>query len=228
MLQLKQVTKQIGSRKILDGLNLQVDKGEAVGLVGANGAGKTTLFSLISTVAPLTKGDILVNGYSVRTQTKEARKYIGYAPQEIALYTSLTVWDNLSFFARLSPVSVRREQILQVAAQLGLSNCLSERVANLSGGYKRRVNMAVALLHHPPLLLLDEPTVGVDIYARRDFLSLMNKWKEEGTTIIYSSHDAEEISYLADRVVMLEAGKIVFDGSIERAKKELDILQRVK
>lgn len=227
MIQIIQVSKQIGSKLILDGINLQIEKGEAVGLVGANGAGKTTLFSLISTISPITKGDILVNGYSVRTQTKEARKYIGYVPQEIALYTSLTVWDNLSFWAKLAPIPVNREQILLVAGQLGLSKFLTEQVANLSGGYKRRVNMAVALLHQPPLLLMDEPTVGVDIYAKRDCLALMNKWKEEGTTIIYSSHDAEEIYSLADRVIMLQEGRLVFDGSIERAKQELDILQSV-
>ena len=173
-----------------------------------------------------TTGDILIQGYSVRKQTKQARQLIGYVPQEIALHTSLSVWDNLNFWAALAPTPVTREKLMEVADQVGLSEHLHRRVAHLSGGYQRRVNMAVAMLHDPPILLMDEPTVGVDIYAKQEMLPFMKAWKDQGRTIIYSSHDAEEIGYLADRVLMLEEGKLVFDGQIAEAQEKLEILQR--
>lgn len=225
MIEIQHVSKKIGSKTILDDVSLKIKKGEVVGLVGLNGAGKTTLFSLISTISPPTSGDIWIDGCSVRRQTKEVRALIGYVPQEIALYHSLSILDNLHFWATMSSVKINAKRIEQIAQLLGLTERLKEKVENLSGGYRRRVNMAVAMLHDPPILLMDEPTVGVDMYAKRELLPFIKKCKEQGTTIVYSSHDAEELLYLADRIVMLEQGKLVFDGTMEKAKRELDILQ---
>lgn len=225
MIEIQHVSKKIGSKTILDDVSLEIKKGEVVGLVGPNGAGKTTLFSLISTISSPTSGDIWIDGCSVRRQTKEVRALIGYVPQEIALYHSLSILDNLQFWATMSSVKINAKRIEQIAKLLGLTDRLKEKIENLSGGYKRRVNLAVAMLHDPPILLMDEPTVGVDMYAKRELLPFIKKCKEQGTTIVYSSHDAEELLYLADRIVMLEQGKVIFDGRIEKAKEELDILQ---
>lgn len=225
MIEIQHVSKKIGSKTILDDVSLEIKKGEVVGLVGPNGAGKTTLFSLISTISSPTSGDIWIDGCSVRRQTKEVRALIGYVPQEIALYHSLSILDNLQFWATMSSVKINAKRIEQITKLLGLTDRLKEKIENLSGGYKRRVNLAVAMLHDPPILLMDEPTVGVDMYAKRELLPFIKKCKEQGTTIVYSSHDAEELLYLADRIVMLEQGKVIFDGRIEKAKEELDILQ---
>lgn len=227
MIRVENVSKKIGSKIVLENINLSVEKGKILGLVGPNGAGKTTLLSVLSTTLTPDEGDIWVADHSLEKEIKEIRKKIGYVPQEIALYPSLSLKDNLTFWAKLTQVKNRKSRIKEVVELLGLEDYLHEKVERLSGGYKRRVNIAVALLHQPQVLIMDEPTVGMDLYSKRELLPFLKSLTENGTIVIYTSHDVEELLYLSDRIAMLEQGHLVFEGSVEEAKKKLSILQGV-
>lgn len=227
MIEIENLGKKVGSKNILHDINLKVAKGEVLGLIGPNGAGKTTLLSLLSTTQRLDVGEIRIDGYSMRKEIKEIRKKIGYVPQEIALYSTLTVLDNLNFWGEMSQTKNKRARIMEVVSLLSLEKFSNEKMDRLSGGYKRRVNIAAALLHHPEILLMDEPTVGMDIYSKQELLPFLKNLSKKGTTIIYTSHDVEELLYLSDRIAMLDQGKLVFDGSLEEGKKKIEILQGV-
>ncbi|OIJ22323.1 hypothetical protein BKP45_06700 [Anaerobacillus alkalidiazotrophicus] len=227
MIRVENVSKKIGSKIVLENINLFVEKGGILGLVGPNGAGKTTLLSVLSTTIMPDGGEIWVAEHSLSQELQEIRKKIGYVPQEIALYPSLSIKDNLTFWAKLTQVKNRKSRIKEVVELLGLDHYWHEKVERLSGGYKRRVNIAVALLHQPQVLIMDEPTVGMDLYSKRELLPFLKNLTKNGTIVIYTSHDVEELLYLSDRIAMLEQGQLVFEGSVEEAKKELSILQGV-
>ncbi|WP_170885592.1 ABC transporter ATP-binding protein [Bacillus alkalicellulosilyticus] len=227
MLKVENITKKIRDRTVLHHINLQLAEGEVLGLIGPNGAGKTTLLSLLSTTMPLESGDITVDGLSVRNHVNEIRKKIGYVPQEIALYPTLTVFDNLSFWASMLQIKDKHKRIKDMVQLLHLKNVQNERIERLSGGYKRRVNIAVALMHEPSILLMDEPTVGMDLFSKQELLPFLKDLSKNGTSIIYTSHDVEELLYLSDRIAMLEEGKLVFNGSVKEAKQEITLLQGI-
>ncbi|ARK29970.1 ABC transporter ATP-binding protein [Halalkalibacter krulwichiae] len=223
MIRIENVSKQIGSKMILENITLTVGKGEILGLIGPNGAGKTTLLSLLSTTEKVEDGEIWIGECSLRKNVKKARRKIGYVPQEIALYPSLSVFDNVTFWAKM--LQIKQTKVTELVRLLQLDDFLHEKVDRLSGGYKRRVNIAVALLHEPEVLLMDEPTVGMDLYSKKDLLPFIKHVSKQGTTIVFTSHDVDEMLYLADRIAMLEQGKLIFDGSVDQAKKEIAILQ---
>lgn len=227
MIRVEQVSKRAGTKQILNNITFAVEKGTVLGLIGPNGAGKTTLLSILSATGKLEEGDVWIGEYSLRKNVKDARKKIGYVPQEIALYPSLSVLDNMNFWAKLAQIQKRKEKVTEIVHLLQLENYLHENVDRLSGGYKRRVNIAVALLHEPDILLMDEPTVGMDLYSKKELLPFIKNLSKKGTTIIYTSHDVEEMLYLSDRIVMLEQGMLKFEGSIDLARKELQILRQL-
>jgi len=215
MIEVRDVTKRYGSLVALDRVNVSAATGTITGLLGPNGAGKTTLVHIIAGILPPDAGMVRVCGRDPLAAATRAR--IGLAPQEIALYEDLTGRQTLHFFARLYGVSGRQVRAcVDEALQLvGLSDRADHRVGTYSGGMKRRLSLACALIHDPEVLLLDEPTVGVDPQSRRYLLELVRKLADEGRTVIYSTHYMEEAQRLCDRIVILDRGKVLATGTLD-------------
>ncbi|UQX03553.1 ABC transporter ATP-binding protein [Streptomyces sp. RerS4] len=198
-------------------MTLDIAEGEVVGLIGHNGAGKTTLMSLVAGLLRPDAGEIEVLGTSPARDPRRARLRLGLAPQELGVYPPLTVRQNLRFFAELAGLR-RREiarRIEEVAEPLGLADLLERRVARLSGGEQRRVHTALALLHRPRLLLLDEPTAGVDVETRARLIAYVRELAAGGTAVCYSTHYLGEVEDLDASVAVLERGRLVARGTID-------------
>jgi ABC-2 type transport system ATP-binding protein len=207
--------KSFGARTAVDGVSFEIASGETYGLLGPNGAGKTTTVSMVCGLLERDAGDVVVAGAKVNPDTTQARSAIGYVPQEIALYPDLTGRENLRFFGRL--YGLRRATLDErVDASLdivGLADRARDRVDTYSGGMQRRLNIAAGLLHRPKLLVLDEPTVGVDPQSRNAILEQVEKLSAEGMAVLYTTHYMEEAERLCDRVGIIDAGRIVAEGT---------------
>ncbi|WP_419961213.1 ABC transporter ATP-binding protein [Psychrobacillus sp. BM2] len=203
MLQVNSLQKSYHKHKILTDVNLLVNPGEVVGLVGENGAGKSTLLEILATVLPQSSGSIELESYSYSKDIKSIRKLIGYVPQEISLWEEFTVAENFLFFEKLSWKRRTLEECKQLCLDMQL-NKWDEPVESLSGGMKRKLNLAISLIHDPILILLDEPTVGIDMRSKEEIGNyLVNLAKNEGKMIIYTSHDMNEIISFCDRIYCL-------------------------
>lgn len=203
MLQVNSLQKSYHKQKILNNVNLIVKPGEVVGLVGENGAGKSTLLEILATVQPQSDGSIILEDKSYSKEIKNIRKLIGYVPQEISLWEEFTVAENFLFFEKLSWKRRSLEECKQLCLDMQL-NKWDEPVESLSGGMKRKLNLAISLIHDPILILLDEPTVGIDMKSKEEIGNyLVNLAKNEGKMIIYTSHDMSEITSFCDRIYCL-------------------------
>lgn len=212
LLQLVEIKKHYKKKKAVDGISFEVNEGEIFGLIGANGAGKSTTIAMVATMLKPDSGDILFEGASIIKKPSAIRRHLGYVPQEISLYTALTGMDNLLFWGNAYHVPKEKlpERIKEVCDMIGFDeNILKQKVSTYSGGMKRRLNIGAALLHHPKLVVLDEPTAGIDIVARNQILNSVLKLKETGTTILYCGHYMEEVEKICDRICMLHNGKII-------------------
>ena len=210
VIEVRHLTKNFGRFKAVDDLSFTVQAGEAVALWGANGAGKTTAVRCLLNLFPF-EGEIRINGLDVRRQSKEVRRQIGFVPQELSFHDDMSVAETLIFYARLKkvPDGFDFEPLLE---QVRLVPHIKKRIGELSGGLKQRLALAVALLSDPPILVLDEPTASLDIRSREEFLFLLRSLKKSGKTMIFSSHHLEEVTALADRVLLLEGGRLVVDS----------------
>ncbi len=220
MLQLIHVQKSYQKHKVVDDLSFSIQPGEIVGFIGPNGAGKSTTVSMIATLVRPDEGEILFHGESIVKHPERIRKSLGFVPQDIALYESLTGYDNLRFWANAYHVDSKlmKERMSKVCEMIGFTKeLLKKKVKNYSGGMKRRLNIGVALLHCPELVILDEPTVGIDIQSRKQILDAIRKLKDEGTAIIYIGHYMEEVSTLCDRVIMMNQGKCLLNAKLPEA-----------
>jgi ABC-2 type transport system ATP-binding protein len=199
----------------VDGLDFTVRSGEIFGLLGPNGAGKTTAISIACTLLAPTAGRVAVCGADVSSNPAEARRHLGLAPQEIALYPTLTPRENLRYFGRLHGLSgaALARRIDECLALVGLSDPGDRRIDACSGGMKRRANLAAALLHAPRILFLDEPTVGIDAQSRNLILEQLAVLRDAGTTIVYTTHYMEEAEQLCDRVAVMDRGRIIAEGA---------------
>jgi ABC-2 type transport system ATP-binding protein len=199
----------------VDGLSLRIRQGEIFGLLGPNGAGKTTSISILSTLLAPSGGRVLMGEIDCRQSPRQARRRIGLVPQEIALYPELTARENLSFFGKLQGLGGKdlRSGIRMALAAVGLETNAHRRVATFSGGMKRRANLAAGILHRPPLLLLDEPTVGIDAQSRQLIMEKLEDLKAAGTTMVYTTHYMEEAQRLCDRVAIMDKGRILAMGT---------------
>ena len=218
MLQVVQVKKNYKNKKAVDGISFEVNAGEIFGLIGANGAGKSTTMAMIATLLKPDSGDILFAGTRIIKKPSAIRKNLGYVPQEIALYTALTGLDNLLFWGNAYhvPKEKLRIRIQEISDIIGFDDTiLKQKVSSYSGGMKRRLNIGAALLHQPKLVVMDEPTVGIDIVARNQILNAILKLKEIGITIIYCGHYMEEVEKICDRICMLHNGKVIDISSKE-------------
>ncbi|HEY6319884.1 MAG TPA: ABC transporter ATP-binding protein [Acidimicrobiia bacterium] len=214
MLQVRGLRKAYGSRTALAGVDLDVGAGTIVGLVGPNGAGKTTLVSIIAGLRRADAGTVRVGGFDAAASPRQARALVGLAPQDTGVYLSLRVRENLFYFAGLAGLRgrARRDSVERVAEALGLAPLLDRRAAELSGGERRRVHTAIALVHRPPLVLLDEPTTGADVRTRAEILTMVRRLAEAGSAVVYSTHYLHEIEDLDADVAVIDQGRIVAHG----------------
>ena len=217
MLTLAAVTKRYGARTALDGVSLGVEAGEVLALLGPNGAGKSTLVTIVAGLLKADSGEVRVDGIDVRAEPAAARRRVGLAPQDTALYEVLTVRENLVFFADL--VGLRRRaratRIDELATALELNGFLDRAASQLSGGERRRVHTAIAFLHRPPLLLLDEATVGADVETRTALLEVVRAAAHDGAAIVYSTHYLPEVESLGATVGILVAGRVIANGPLD-------------
>ena len=229
MIEIKDVTKSYGRHKVLQNVSFEIMEGELFGSLGPNGAGKSTLIDILTGIQSMDSGEIFINGKSIKTDKVEIRKHLGLVPQDIALLEELNAVDNLEYFGGLYGLAGQElksqiEKLLEVA---GLTDKKKEKVKNYSGGMKRRLNIAVAMLHNPSILILDEPTVGVDAQSRQHIFDYIQSLAEQGTTILYTSHYMEEIETLCKRVFILDLGEEVAYGTKEEVKKLVGHTQTV-
>lgn len=208
--------KSFGDREAVSDLSFTVQGGEVFGLLGPNGAGKTTTLSVIATQRQATAGVVEVFGIPVSQRASSVRRRVGIVPQEVSLYPQLTAEENLRFLARMYdvPSGVRERRIRELLARVGLEERRGERVETFSGGMKRRLNLVASLLHEPGLLLLDEPTVGVDAHSRENILGLVRELRGGGTAVLYTTHYLEEAERLCDRMAILDEGRIRAQGTL--------------
>ncbi len=216
MLEIRGLRKTYGDREVLRGVDLDVASGEVVGLLGPNGAGKTTMVSIVVGLRGADGGGVTVDGVDALRHPERVRPLIGLAPQDLGIWPVLTVERNLRYMGELSGVRGRqlRARIAEVADRLELADLLPRRAAELSGGQKRRLHAAMALLHRPRLLFLDEPTVGADVRTRRQILDVVKDLAAEGTAVVYATHYLPEVEQIGDSVAVLEDGSIVARGRV--------------
>jgi ABC-2 type transport system ATP-binding protein len=211
MVEVKDLIRRYGERTALNGISFQIHRGELFGLLGPNGAGKTTLISVLSSLLKPSSGRATIRSLNVVDKAKEIKLFIGIVPQEIALYPTLSALENLSFYGRMYGLRGPhlKKRIDELLDMIGLADRKEERVDKFSGGMKRRLNLAIGLIHKPELLLLDEPMVGVDPQSRNHILESIRALKAEGTTMIYTTHYMEEAEQLCDRVAIMDEGKLI-------------------
>ena len=221
IIEVKNVTKRFNDKLVLDNVSYEVEKGEIFGFIGHNGAGKSTLINIMTSLLVPDSGSIKICGYDILKEPIKAKECIGYVPQDISLMEELTAYDNLEFFGALyglkgKELKMRIREALEVT---GLVEKKKEKVKKFSGGMKRRLNIAAAIMHHPKVLIMDEPTVGVDPQSRNHIFNFTkNICKEWGTTVIYTSHYMEEVEELCKRVFIIDLGKEIAYGSEEEIK----------
>jgi len=211
------LARSFGSFEAVRGISLEIPAGETFGLLGPNGAGKTTTLSMLATLLPPTRGDVLVFGASAVGNPAEVRRRVGLAPQQISLYPTLTGQENLEFFGKLHglALAVRRQRVEQMLELVGLAPRRDDAVRTYSGGMQRRLNLACSLIHEPRLLLLDEPTAGVDPQSRENLFQVIRHLASAGTTIVYTTHYIEEAERLCDRIAILDEGRIAAVGTLQ-------------
>jgi ABC-2 type transport system ATP-binding protein len=226
ILQTNNLSRSFGNFKAVDDLNITVEQQEIFALIGPNGAGKTTTIKMLTTLLPVTSGDALINGISVKMQPNKIRKMIGYVPQMLSADGSLTGYENLLLFAKLYDIPNRecRKRVNDALDFMGLSDSGNKLVKEYSGGMIRRLEIAQSMMHHPKLLFLDEPTTGLDPVARKIVWEhIVELQKEFGTTIVMTTHMMEEADELCNRVALMSRGKLVALDTPANLKSSLHI-----
>jgi ABC-2 type transport system ATP-binding protein len=221
--------KSFNEHKAVNGISFSINKGEIFGLLGPNGAGKTTTIRMLSTVLESDSGDVTVGGFSIQKDADAVRNLIGVCPQELALYEDLSALDNMVFFGRMAGLN-GQEALAQSTAHLelmGLSDRSRGKIAKFSGGMKRRINLAIALMGYPELLFLDEPTVGIDPQSRNNIYETIENLRDKGMTILYTTHYMEEANRLCDRVAIMDGGQIIAMDTPYELRKQIGSPEQV-
>lgn len=220
VLEINNLTKKFGDFIAVDHMSLNVREGEIFGFLGANGAGKSTTINMIASLLRSTKGEIRLLGKNIAKEARFAKMNTGIVPQELAIYEDMTAYENVSFFAGLYGLrgALLRERTEEALAFVGLADKHKSFPKNFSGGMKRRLNIACAIAHRPKLIIMDEPTVGIDPHSRNYILNSVRKLNEMGCTIIYTSHYMEEVEEICTRIAIIDHGKIIAEGTKEQLK----------
>lgn len=218
VLEIRNLTKAYGDFIAVDNLSLDLREGELFGFVGANGAGKSTTINMIASLLYTTKGEISILGKSIEKNSRFAKMNIGLVPQELSIYEDMTAYENVSFFAGLYGLRgiKLRERACEALEFVGLDDKHKSFPREFSGGMKRRLNIACAIAHRPKLLIMDEPTVGIDPQSRRYILDSVRKLNGMGCTVIYTSHYMEEVEEICTRIAIIDHGKIIAEGTKEQ------------
>ena len=216
MLEIRNLRKSFGSLVAVHDVSFSLRQGQILGLLGPNGAGKTTTVSMAAGLLTPDRGDVLVAGHRLAGDTDPAKRRIGLVPQDLALYDELSARDNLRFFGALYSLRGRalEDAIARALSLVGLEDRARDVVKTFSGGMKRRLNLAAGLLHDPDILLLDEPTVGVDPQSRNAIFDNLEALKARGKALLYTTHYMEEVERLADRIVIVDHGSVIADDTL--------------
>src|SRR5512137_54329 len=207
--------KSFGELQAVKGVNFHADKGEILSLLGPNGAGKSTTISMLCGLLHPDEGDACIEGHSIRHAAKEARAALGVVPQEIAIYPDLSARENLVFWGKMYGLrgAALKRRVDEVLNIIGLTDRQRDRVSTFSGGMKRRVNIGAALLHKPAVIIMDEPTVGIDPQSRRHILDNVKELNRQGMTVLYTTHYMEEAAELSNHIAIMDQGKIIAMGT---------------
>jgi ABC-2 type transport system ATP-binding protein len=223
LLRAERLAKSFGEVRAVDGVSFEVRAGELYGLLGPNGAGKTTLLSMIAGLLRPDSGSVTVDGAAFASDPQRARRIMGVVPQDLALYEELTARENLEFWGRIAGLSASdaKRRARELLEALALADRADDAVRKYSGGMKRRVNLGCALLHQPRLLLLDEPTVGIDPQARLNILEFIRGLQASGTAILYTTHYLEEAETLCQRIGIIDHGRLLAEGTLAELQDRL-------
>ena len=216
--EVQHLVKTFGKQEAVKDLSLTIDRGEIFGLLGPNGAGKSTTIHMMCGYLEPTSGDTLIEGLSVSKQPRQVKQIIGVVPQEIALYQDLNALENLEFFGEIYGLSARerKERAEALLHLVGLYERRKELVKKYSGGMQRRLNLAIALMHRPVFLMMDEPTVGIDPQSRQRIFEIIEQLRDQGTTILYTTHYMEEAEQLCNHIAIMDEGCIIASGTLEQ------------
>lgn len=221
----KKLTRKFGSTTAVDSLDITIESGEAFALLGPNGAGKTTAIKMLTTLLPVTSGEAFICGFNITTQPNKVRTVIGYVPQMLSVDGTLTGMENLLLFARLYDIPSKecKPRVLDSLAFMGLGDAAKKPVHEYSGGMIRRLEIAQSMLHRPPVLFLDEPTVGLDPIARKTVWDhILQLKKEYNTTILMTTHLMDEADHLSNRIAFMSRGKLVTAGTPQQLKDSIN------
>ena len=220
IIKIEGLVKKFGDNVAVDNINLEIETGEIFGLLGPNGAGKSTIINILCGLLSKDAGKVEILGMDIKKDAISAKKNIGIVPQDIAIYDDLTAFENIKFFAGLYGLSgnVLNEQVEQALEFVGLQDKAKSRPSGFSGGMKRRLNIACAIAHRPKLIIMDEPTVGIDPQSRNHILQSVIKLNKMGSTIIYTSHYMEEVEEICSRLAIIDHGKVIAEGTNEELK----------
>lgn len=218
MLEIKKISKEYGDMIAVNDIDLEINKGEIFGILGPNGAGKSTLIGMICGLIKRTSGEIIYE--EKETKTRRFKENIGIVPQDFALYWDLTAEENIEFFCSLYGFKGRdlKGRVDKVLEFVGLTDVRKKRASEFSGGMKRRLNIACAIAHSPKLIIMDEPTVGIDPQSRNHILKSVLKLRDEGATVIYTSHYMQEVDDICDRIAIIDKGNVIAEGTSEELK----------
>ena len=218
MLEIKKISKEYGDMIAVNDIDLEINKGEIFGILGPNGAGKSTLIGMICGLIKRTSGEIIYE--EKETKTRRFKENIGIGPQDFALYWDLTAEENIEFFCSLYGFKGRdlKGRVDKVLEFVGLTDVRKKRASEFSGGMKRRLNIACAIAHSPKLIIMDEPTVGIDPQSRNHILKSVLKLRDEGATVIYTSHYMQEVDDICDRIAIIDKGNVIAEGTSEELK----------
>jgi ABC-2 type transport system ATP-binding protein len=221
MIKVEKISKSYGDVLALKDVSLEINDGEIFGLLGPNGAGKTTTINILSTIMQPDSGIVSLNGFTAADSKNSTKLQIGVVPQEISLYETLTAYENLKFWGNLYkiPSSELKHKIKNVLELVGLSDRQNDAIKTYSGGMKRRINIASAILHNPKILLMDEPTVGIDPQSRNRIFEIIKELNQQGITIIYTTHYMEEAERLCKTIAIIDNGSVMAKGSLDELKK---------
>ncbi len=229
MISVKNLSKKFSNVEALKGISFSIERGEIFGLLGPNGAGKTTTISILSTLSQQDSGEVSLNSFDLNKDSEKVKRIIGVVPQEIALYQELSAYENLIFWGSLYdiPSDKLKEKANEILKLVGLFERKDDKVKTYSGGMKRRINIATALLHSPEIIFMDEPTVGIDPQSRNLIFEIIEKLNKNGITIVYTTHYMEEAERLCNRIGIIDNGKIIAQGTLDELRNSSGTKQTI-